>query len=187
MNSIPRGIFCPTPTYEDRPCFLLEGATLSAPSIHAWALDLFADRLPSSRSKLYALDVGSGSGYMSVALSRLLGRRKHRVIGIEYQAALVPWSQRRVAFLKEKHVEIRHGDGWKGDPAHQYAFIYVGAAPETVPNALLEQLAPGGRMIIPVGSPVEGQRLMVIDKSADGASFETRDIGGVRFVPLVQQ
>lgn len=80
---------------------------------------------------------------------------------------------------------MRLGDGWKGDPGKTYDAIHVGAAAETVPDALVEALKPNGRMVIPVGKPGWGQQLMLLTKDADG-KVETKPLFGVAYVPLVK-
>ena len=204
MKRINRAKFCPgEEKFSLRPCRLTapgevdgQGATLSAPGIHAQALRLIAQRWkstgyrPNARSTV--LDVGSGSGYLALALSNLMGN-VGTVVGIEYIPDLARWSEQQVNserpdLLESQHIVLKHGDGWKGDPSYApYAAIHVGAAAKTIPQALINQLAPNGRMVIPVGEQGSTQRYLVIDKDANGIVQKPKDMGGVMFVPLVEQ
>jgi protein-L-isoaspartate(D-aspartate) O-methyltransferase len=127
------------------------------------------------------LEIGTGSGYQAAVLAEMGAR----VWTIEIVATL---AERATALLRElgyRTIETRVGDGFAGWPAQApFDAIVVTAAPETVPEALLAQLAPGGRMVIPVG-PAGDQRLLVIVRDAEGRT-RTREALPVRFVPMVR-
>eukprot|EP00741_Cyanophora_paradoxa_P017190 tig00020960_g16602.t1 len=170
--------------YEDRPSGIGHDVTISAPHMHAYALEALEGHLrPNSR----ALDVGSGSGFLTVCMA-LMGAA--RVIGIECIPELVNSSTAAVRrdhpeLLDKGRIRFVHGNGYNGFPEEgPYDAIHVGAAAhDGLPAALVEQLAPGGRMIIPVGSSITGQSLVQVDKSHDGRITET-DLMGVMYVPL---
>lgn len=188
MLAVDRGNYAPDRriAYFDQPVGIGYRATISAPHMHAHSLELLAPFLfPGS----HALDVGSGSGYLTACMAHMVGP-SGKVIGIEYVGQLVELSLANMAhsdgdsiFLATGVVEFIEGDGWKGCPEHApYDAIHVGAAAATVPPALLEQLRPGGRMVIPVGT--DSQDFCKIDRLANGEFTEKR-LMSVRYVPLV--
>jgi protein-L-isoaspartate(D-aspartate) O-methyltransferase len=127
------------------------------------------------------LEVGTGSGYQAAVLAEM----KAEVYSIELIPALAQRAARTLEGLGYTNVRVKAGDGYAGWPEHApFEAIVVTAAPEAVPPALVEQLAPGGRMVIPVGPRDDVQHLLVIDKQADGRTV-TRQSLPVRFVPLV--
>jgi len=172
--------------FEDSPHSIGYGQTISAPHMHAMCLELLAPYVTRKQAKV--LDVGSGSGYLTACLGRMIGLGG-KVIGIDVVRELVDWANTNLnkhekELLTSGTVLVKMGDGWKGDPANgPYDAIHVGAAAETLPQALVEQLAPNGRMVIPVGT--SHQKLIMIDKAEDGTITKT-DITGVRYVPLVK-
>ena len=159
--------------YEDHPLPIGRGQTISQPYIVALMTQL-AQPQPKSR----ALDVGTGSGYQAALLAELC----QDVYSIEIVEPLAKEARQRLAELGYKNVQVRGGDGYRGW-AEQAPFdiILVAAAPDHVPQRLVEQLAPGGRLVIPVGRPY--QDLLVFEKQADG---ETRrwKVTDVAFVPM---
>jgi protein-L-isoaspartate(D-aspartate) O-methyltransferase len=152
------------------------GQTISQPYIVALSADLL--QIDSSSA---VLDVGTGSGYQAAILAEMAGR----VCSIEVLPDLGEKAEKRLEELGYGNVEIRIGDGYRGW-AERAPFdgIVVTAAAPRVPEALVEQLKPGGRMVIPVGAPGEVQVLRLVTKKPDG-SCEDRRILPVRFVPLV--
>lgn len=125
------------------------------------------------------LEVGTGSGYQTAVLSQLV----ERVFSVERIQALQERAKERLAELRVRNLVFRWADGWEGWPAlAPYNGIIVTAAATEVPQALLDQLAPGGRMVIPVGAG-ELQQLMVIVREGNGFSRQVLDT--VRFVPLL--
>jgi len=182
MRAVDRGGFIPSQvSYMDTPISLGHSATISAPHMHALALKHLTDHL---RQGARALDVGCGSGYICAVFAYMVGSMG-KVVGIDYIEPLVEMSRRNLskshsALLESGRVELRVGDGWKGCPDEApFDAIHVGAAADAMPTALIEQLRPGGRMVIPIGH-VYTQ----VDKSTDGVVSKTPLIG-VNFVPLV--
>jgi protein-L-isoaspartate(D-aspartate) O-methyltransferase len=124
------------------------------------------------------LEIGTGSGYQTAILARLFTY----VCSVERIKALQFQAKRRLQQLDLHNVSMKHGDGWQGWPSKgPFDSIIVTAAPVEVPQALLQQLTDGGRLVIPVGS--EQQVLRVYQRQGD--EFESQDIETVRFVPLV--
>jgi protein-L-isoaspartate(D-aspartate) O-methyltransferase len=187
MLQVDRGEFCTESPYEDRPSLIGSNATISAPHMHAYALEA---SLPALRPGAKVLDVGSGSGYLSVCYAELV-KPGGRVVGIEHIDALVNASIRSTEkshkdLLESGLLKFVVGDGRQGYPAEApYDVIHVGAASEEVPSALIAQLAPGGILIIPVGGE-EGQVIRVISKDAHG-NTGSKDILPVRYVPLTDK
>ena len=127
------------------------------------------------------LEVGSGSGYAAAVISRIAGR----VIGIERQHELVEIASKRICRLGYYNVEITEGDGTKGCPEFApYDAILVAASGSHIPSALVDQLKPGGRIVMPLGSAGAAQTLVKLVKREDG-SVQQSDLGAVRFVPLI--
>jgi protein-L-isoaspartate(D-aspartate) O-methyltransferase len=162
--------------YEDAPLPIAEGQTISQPFIVARMIEV-AELDETDR----VLEVGTGSGYAAAVMSLLVDK----VFSIERHRALAQTAQRRLAAGGYGNVEIRTGDGTKGWPeAAPFDAILVAAGGPEVPEALKQQLAVGGRLIIPVGGRPGLQRLMRITR-LDDHGFDREDLGGVMFVPLV--
>jgi protein-L-isoaspartate(D-aspartate) O-methyltransferase len=164
--------------YENRPLPIGEGQTISQPFLVALMTDLL-DPKPGDT----VLEVGTGSGYQAAVLAELVAK--------VYTIEIVEPLGRRVRQLLEqlgyRNVEVRIGDGYKGWPeAAPFDAIVVTAAPDHVPQPLVDQLAPGGRMVIPVGRRSSVQDLLVITKAADGRTV-TRKALQVHFVPLTRE
>lgn len=180
LKTIPRESFVESGdepvAYEDRPLPIAERQTISQPFIVALMLEV-AELESESR----VLEIGAGSGY-AAALIGHIAREVHTVERFETLALL---ARDRLAALGQAHVVTHIGDGTKGWPeSAPYDAIIVAAAAKTVPQALIDQLAPGGRLIIPVGPERGPQLLMKYVRQPDG-SLSERDLGEVRFVPLV--
>jgi protein-L-isoaspartate(D-aspartate) O-methyltransferase len=127
------------------------------------------------------LEVGAGSGYAAAVISRIADK----VVAIERQHDLVVVARERLERLGYDNVEIVEGDGTKGCPDHApFDAIVAAASGSHVPKALLAQLAPGGRIVMPVGSPGGIQELIKVTKQEDG-TLSQESLGGVRFVPLI--
>jgi protein-L-isoaspartate(D-aspartate) O-methyltransferase len=182
MRAVPRHEFVPGPAredaYADTPLPIGYGQTISQPYIVALMTEL-ARPSPGDR----ALEVGTGSGYQAAVLSRLVAR----VFTVEL---VDPLAQSAAAVLRRlgfSNVVVRNGDGYLGWPEEApFDIILVTAAPEDVPEALVTQLKPGGRMIVPVGRVYEVQDLKLIEKDPAG-KVRTRSVIPVRFVPLVKK
>lgn len=157
--------------YGDSPLPIGYGQTISQPFIVAYMTHL-ADVGPHDK----VLEVGTGSGYQAAVLSKLASR----VFTIEIVDPLA--KQAREKLRHYTNVEVRSGDGYAGWPEQApFDAIVVTAAPDEVPPPLVAQLAPGGRLVIPIGTEV--QDLVVIEKTEDGGTT-TRSVLPVRFVPL---
>ena len=179
MSEVPREFFVAPDlrahAYEDAPLPIPGGQTISQPYIVASMIE--ALELEGGEK---VLDVGTGSGYAAAVLSRIAGR----VFTIEVHRELVETATRRFADLEYDNITARHGDGRLGWPENApYDAIAVAAACPEVPPPLLEQLAEGGRLVIPVGEPWE-QRLLCITRTGPDR-FDRRRLEAVRFVPLV--
>jgi protein-L-isoaspartate(D-aspartate) O-methyltransferase len=182
MRTVPRHRFVPpglaADAYANRPLPIGLGQTISQPFIVALMTEL-AEPAPDAR----VLEVGTGSGYQAAVLSRCVAK----VYSIEIVRPLGEQAAKLLASLDYRNVEVRIGDGYKGWPeAAPFDAIVVTAAPDHVPQPLLDQLAPRGRMVIPVGSRHGVQDLVVITKDADGRAV-TRRTMAVRFVPLTRE
>jgi len=162
--------------YGDHPLPIEAGQTISQPYIVALMIQA-AGIKPGDG----VLEVGAGSGYAAAVISRIAGK----VIGIERQHELVEVARERLQRLGYYNVEIVEGDGTKGwrDGA-PYDAILAAASGSHVPRPLVEQLAPGGRIVMPVGDPGWVQQLVKVTKNDDGTLVQ-QDLGGVRFVPLI--
>lgn len=161
--------------YDDRPLPIGHGQTISQPYIVALMTRL-ADVSPTDR----VLEVGTGSGYQAAVLAELAGQ----VYTIEIVAPLAEQAARDLRALGYDNIEVKAGDGYAGWPEHApFDAIVVTAAPERIPAPLLEQLKPGGRLVIPVGPLHSAQELRLVEKQQDG-SVRERGVIPVRFVPL---
>jgi protein-L-isoaspartate(D-aspartate) O-methyltransferase len=181
FEQVPRQLFVPAElradAEADRPLPIGHGQTISQPFVVA-AMTAAAELRGPER----VLEVGTGSGYQT-ALLALLARE---VFSVEIVPEL---AQRAADVLLETlalgNVRLRVGDGRVGWPdAAPFDAILVTAAPTVVPPALVDQLAPGGRLVLPVGPDPESQRLLVVRRGSDGVTTST-DLMGVRFVPLI--
>jgi protein-L-isoaspartate(D-aspartate) O-methyltransferase len=160
--------------YEDNPLPIGDQQTISQPYIVALMTQL-ADPDPTAK----ALDVGTGSGYQAAILAELAGQ----VYSIEIIPRLAEQARQRLASLGYRNVEVRHGDAHQGWPEQApFDVIIAAAAPQHVPPALIEQLAPGGRLVIPVGDESR-QQLIVIEKQRDH-TITQRTVAPVAFVPM---
>ena len=179
MARVPREAFVPSElegsAYEDGPLPIGEDQTISQPYIVALMAQA-AEVRPGDR----VLDVGTGSGYAAAVLAEMGAE----VFSIERIGALV---ERASASLEQEgygRVRVRHGDGTRGWPeAAPFDAILIAAGADAVPDALIDQLAPGGRLVAPIGSRFD-QRLLRLRRQADGTVEET-DLGPVAFVPLI--
>jgi protein-L-isoaspartate(D-aspartate) O-methyltransferase len=162
--------------YRNHPLPIGSGQTISQPYIVALSTDLLG--LTSSS---VVLDVGTGSGYQAAVLAEIASR----VFSIEIIPSLGESARKRLEELGYGNIEVKIGDGYQGWPEKApFDAIVVTAAAPKVPPALVAQLKPGGRMVIPVGGSSEIQYLMLVVKRADGGYDEKRVLP-VRFVPLV--
>ncbi|KAJ4822521.1 Protein-L-isoaspartate O-methyltransferase 1 [Turnera subulata] len=189
METIDRALFVPdgTPAYVDSPMAIGYNATISAPHMHAMCLQLLEENL---KPGMHALDVGSGTGYLTACFALMVGPQG-RTVGIEHIPELASSSITNIEksaaapLLKEGSLSVHVGDGRQGWPEFApYDAIHVGAAASEIPQALIDQLKPGGRMVIPVGNIF--QDLQVVDKKQDG-SISIHSETSVRYVPLTSR
>jgi protein-L-isoaspartate(D-aspartate) O-methyltransferase len=178
IASSPRHIFVPEilahKAYDNTALPIGQGQTISQPYIVAKMSELLlADGVPDS-----ILEIGTGSGYQTSILAQLTPK----VFSVERIKSLQWQAKRRLRTMDLHNVSMKHGDGWQGwQSKAPFQAIIVTAAPTEVPSALLEQLADGGRLIIPVGE--QSQVLKLITRHGD--EFKEQQIEAVRFVPLV--
>ena len=179
LGSVPRHRLVPAESrasaYANHPLPIGSGQTISQPYIVALSTDLL--RIDSNS---VVLDVGTGSGYQAAVLAEIA----RQVYSIDIIEPLVKTAAARLAELGYRNIEVKVGDGYAGWPEKgPFDAIVVAATAPSVPQALLDQLKPGGRMVIPVGGDWR-QELKLLVKRADGGADE-RDVLPVRFVPLV--
>ncbi len=178
MGSVPRHLFVPpeyvNEAYADAPLPIGGSQTISQPYMVAWMTELLA--LTGSEK---VLEVGTGSGYQAAILSLLAGR----VISMERSGELAAEARERLARLGYSNVEVIEGDGSQGYPEQApYDDIIVTAGAPEIPQPLLDQLADGGRLVIPVG-PSSMQMLVLARRESD--RIIKQDMGSCAFVPLV--
>jgi len=162
--------------YRNHPLPIGSGQTISQPYIVALSADLL-----QPRAQDVILEVGTGSGYQAAVLAEVVSR----VYSIELIPSLGETARKRLEELGYGNIEVRIGDGYAGWPERApFDGIVVTAAAPRVPQALVDQLKTGGRMVIPVGGDGEIQYLKLLTKRADGGVDERRVLP-VRFVPLV--
>ncbi|MED6335475.1 MAG: protein-L-isoaspartate(D-aspartate) O-methyltransferase [Planctomycetota bacterium] len=179
MGSVERELFVPSAlrkhAYDDEPLPIGFGQTISQPYVVALMIEALAltreDRV---------LEIGSGSGYAAAVMSMVAAE----VCTMERHGILAQRARATLNRLRHTNVYIRRGDGTRGWPGEGlFDAISVAAATPSVPAALLEHLAPGGRMVIPLGDPHKDQKLVRVTR--DGPNFSEEELTDVRFVPLV--
>lgn len=179
LAEVPREEFVPPEmrrhAYENRPLPIGNQQTISQPYIVALMTDLL---LP--REDAIILEIGTGSGYQSAILSRLV----KKVYSVEIIASLAEQARKTLAHLGYHNIEIRVSDGRRGWPEHApYDGIIVTAAAPEIPTALIAQLKPHARLVIPVRVNSFSQELLLVEKG-EGEKITTRDLLSVAFVPL---
>jgi protein-L-isoaspartate(D-aspartate) O-methyltransferase len=182
MKRVPRHRFVPEgvrrEAYADRPLPIGHGQTISQPAVVAAMTELVAPQ-PSDK----CLEIGTGSGYQAAVLAELCAK----VYSIEYLAPLASFAEQnlRGSGYGAERVALRTGDGYRGWPERApFAKIIVTAAPDEVPQALVDQLAVGGTLVLPVGPRDGAQELRILKKTERGVVSE-RSLP-VRFVPMVK-
>ena len=162
--------------YGDHPLPIEAGQTISQPYIVALMIEA-AGIAPGDK----VLEVGAGSGYAAAVIGRIAAK----VVAIERQHELIEVARERTRRLGYANVEIVEGDGTTGWLAEApYDAILAAASGSHVPQPLIDQLAPGGRLVMPLGGPGWVQELVKVTKRDDG-TLEQENLGGVRFVPLI--
>ncbi|MFB6302538.1 MAG: protein-L-isoaspartate(D-aspartate) O-methyltransferase [Haloferacaceae archaeon] len=179
LRAVPRHEFVPESrrdhAYEDRPLPIGAGQTISAPHMVAIMTDALALD-PGDR----VLEIGTGCGYHAAVTAEAVGEAG-AVYSVEYESELAAEARERFDCLGYD-VDVRVGDGHEGWPEHApYDAAYLTCAPSAVPDAIVEQVHPGGRVLAPVGTA--RQRLVRLTRRADGSVAE-EDLGGVRFVTM---
>lgn len=161
--------------YEDTALPIGHNQTISQPFMVARMTELLLAGGPLDK----VMEIGTGSGYQTAVLAQLV----ERVFSVERIQSLQERAKERLVELNLRNVVFRWGDGWEGWPAlAPYNGIIVTAAAAQVPQALLEQLAPGGRLVIPVGAGEEQQLMLIV---RDGERYARQVLDPVRFVPLL--
>ena len=180
IRNVPRHLFVDealaTRAYEDTALPIGHGQTISQPFVVARMTEALLEGTPPRK----VLEIGTGCGYQTAVMAPLITF----VYSVERINALLDRARARFKELGIRNVHLRHGDGFQGWPAHApYDAILMAAAPLALPQVLFDQLAPGGKLIAPVG-PEGRQQLMRITKRGDELHKET--LGLVSFVPLLQ-
>lgn len=182
MRTVPRHEFVDQRyiemAYADRPLPIGHGQTISQPYIVAYMTELLAVGKDD-----VVLEVGTGSGYQAAVLANMV---KH-VYSIEIVEPLAQQSKKVLNQLGYGNVTVKAGDGYLGWPEHApFDGIIVTAAPDHVPQPLIDQLKPGGRLVVPVGPTWSTQKLMLLTKREDGG-VDKENVMAVGFVPLVRE
>jgi protein-L-isoaspartate(D-aspartate) O-methyltransferase len=182
IRSVPRHLFVDealaSRAYEDSALPIGHGQTISQPYVVALMTAALLEPLADGRAPRKVLEVGTGCGYQTAVLAPLV----RQVFSIERIGALLTATRDRLRALGVDNVRFRHGDGFEGWPGQApFDAIIVAAAPAEVPGALLDQLAPGGRLVIPVGPP-GNQELVRITRTESGFAREVLE--HVSFVPF---
>ena len=186
MKQVDRSDFTKYNAYDDSPQSISYNATISAPHMHCHALQYLESYLTEGA---HILDVGFGSGYLTVALSKMINDTGI-VVGIEHIKELYEFGEKNIQkhhknLLDSKKIILVNEDGRKGYKTYApYKVIHVGAAAEEVPKELIDQLDKNGRMFIPVGT--YDQWIKVIDKDSNG-NISEKKVMGVRYVPLTSK
>ena len=181
MRVTPRHSFVPAGVrslaYEDHPVQIGHGQTISQPYIVAFMTEMLDVRKDDR-----VLEIGTGSGYQSAILSQLA----KEVYTIEIVAQLATSAADRLKRLGYKNVSVREGDGYNGWPQKApFDRIILTAAPPELPQVIVNQLKPGGKLLAPVGRAVFNQEIMLVEKAPDG-KITSRSLLPVSFVPMVK-
>jgi protein-L-isoaspartate(D-aspartate) O-methyltransferase len=181
MRETPRHLFMPervrSQAYEDHPVPIGYGQTISQPYIVALMTELLEPRRDAR-----VLEIGTGSGYQAAVLAPLVAH----VYSLEIVRELAESASALLNKLGYRNVTVRWGDGYQGWPEQApFDRIIVTAAPPELPQALLDQLKPAGKLVAPVGSSIFGQDLVVVEKTREG-KIRRRSVIPVMFVPMVK-
>ena len=177
MKKVDRGDFAPNKPYQNFPQQIGYNVVISAPLLHAYCLEAMRDYLTEGST---VLDIGFGSGYLTVAMSKMMND-KGKVIGIEHIKDLYKWGINNISkhhknLIDNKLIELILGDGRLGyKNKAPYKCIHVGAASREIPNEIINQLACGGRLVMPLGVPND-QYIYCIDKDLNGKISLTKGL-----------
>jgi len=179
LEQVPRDAFVPPElldqAFVNGPLPIGQGQTISQPYIVALMTDLLVPQ-----PEQIILEIGTGSGYQSAILAQLV----KQVYSLEIIPSLAAQAAKLLSRLGYHNIEVRTGDGHSGCPEHApFDGIIVTAAATHLPPALLDQLKPGGRLVIPIGLPYMPQELLLVKKDLEG-KIQTKEILGVAFVPM---
>jgi len=179
LGSVPRHVFVEealaSRAYEDTALPIGFSQTISQPYVVARMIEVLLDNRQPGKT----LEVGTGCGYQAAVLAGIFPE----VYSIERIKALLERARRNLLCLRLANLRLAHGDGYAGlEPAAPFHSIIVAAAAPSIPQALLRQLAPGGRMILPLATSSGGQRLVLIERN--GRAFVETELDPVRFVPM---
>ncbi|MBI5922320.1 MAG: protein-L-isoaspartate(D-aspartate) O-methyltransferase [Betaproteobacteria bacterium] len=185
MGAVPRHIFVEealaSRAYEDTALPLGFQQTISQPYVVARMIELLLDQ-PSGRSLGKTLEIGAGCGYQAAVLAMLT----REVYAVERIEPLLARARKNLSSLRLNYVRFKHADGnWGLAEAAPFDSIIVAAAPARVPQTLLEQLAPSGRLVLPLGNSDGAQIITLFERRADGGGFSETRFDAVRFVPLL--
>lgn len=186
MGAVPRHIFVEealaSRAYEDTALPLGFQQTISQPYVVARMIELLLEG-PEHRQLGKTLEVGAGCGYQAAVLAMLT----KELYAIERIEPLLVRARKHLTQLRLSHVRLKHADGnWGLPEAAPFDTIIVAAAAPRVPQALLDQLAPGGRLVLPLGGSSSGEQILsLFERNADGGNFSEKRFDAVRFVPLV--
>lgn len=187
MSRVDRAHYCPSEhPYRDSPYSINHGATISAPHMHAYALEALKDKLVEGAK---ALDVGSGSGYLTACMAHMVGPTGV-VYGVEHISQLVEQSQKNIRqdcghLLDSGRVKIFQADGRAGlEEFAPFDVIHVGASADGLPERLVEQLKEGGRMVLPVQRANQCSQVFEQLDKLPGGKIERVALLDVHYVPL---
>ena len=179
IGAVPRHLFVEealaSRAYEDTALPIGFAQTISQPYVVARMIEVLLD----ARQPGKTLEVGTGCGYQAAVLAQIFPE----VYSIERIKALLERARRNLLGLRIANLRLAHGDGYAGlEAAAPFHSIIVAAAAPRMPEALLRQLAPGGRMILPLSAPAGGQRLVLVERN--GRGFIESELDPVKFVPM---
>ena len=185
MGAVPRHIFVEealaSRAYEDTALPLGFQQTISQPYVVARMIELLLDQ-PSGRTLGKTLEIGAGCGYQAAVLAMLT----RELFAIERIEPLLARARKHLAQLRLNHVRLKHADGnWGLAEAAPFDTIIVAAAVARVPQTLLDQLAPAGRLVLPLGGGNGAQVITLFERKVEGGGFSETRFDAVRFVPLV--
>ena len=184
IRTVPRHLFVDealsSHAYDDTALPIGFGQTISQPYIVALMTEALVGDLEAGEKIPKVLEIGTGCGYQTAVLAPFA----RHIYSLERLQPLVARAKSRLRELKINNVTVRHADGWRGWQSQApFQAIIVAAAPDAVPQALLDQLDDGGRLVIPIGGS-RGQKLVCVTR--DGEEFHERNLGLVSFVPLLE-